>query len=225
MPSHIFTRVGAWEESVATNRRSADVAKKAGNEADEAYHATDYMVYALAAARTRRRGAARDRRGDEGAAAPALPRSSAPYAAAAMPARYAVERGDWAGRGAAAAAGHTYPVRRGDHPLRPRARRRAHGRRRCRRAGRRSSWRRCTRRCSTRRTTTGRPRSRCSASPRPAGSRWRKGSPTRRCKSDARRRRPRGPQREAHRHARPHRAGARAARRHADRVEAARRWR
>src|SRR5437016_8755634 len=27
MPSHIFTRVGAWEESATTNRRSADVAK------------------------------------------------------------------------------------------------------------------------------------------------------------------------------------------------------
>ena len=31
MPSHIFTRVGAWEESIATNRRSAQVAI-AGNE-------------------------------------------------------------------------------------------------------------------------------------------------------------------------------------------------
>ena len=28
MPSHIFTRVGAWAESVATNRRSADVARR-----------------------------------------------------------------------------------------------------------------------------------------------------------------------------------------------------
>ncbi len=45
MPSHIFTRVGAWQESAATNLRSRDVAK-AGNEPDEAYHASDYMVYA-----------------------------------------------------------------------------------------------------------------------------------------------------------------------------------
>src|SRR6184192_4086728 len=45
MPSHIFTRVGAWQESVATNMRSREVAK-AGNEPDEAYHASDYMVYA-----------------------------------------------------------------------------------------------------------------------------------------------------------------------------------
>ena len=45
MPSHIFTRVGAWQESAATNLRSREVAR-AGNEPDEAYHASDYMVYA-----------------------------------------------------------------------------------------------------------------------------------------------------------------------------------
>ena len=45
MPSHIFTRVGAWADSVATNRRSADVART-GREPDEALHAMDYMTYA-----------------------------------------------------------------------------------------------------------------------------------------------------------------------------------
>ncbi len=45
MPSHIFTRVGAWADSAATNRRSADTAKK-GNDKDEQMHALDYMVYA-----------------------------------------------------------------------------------------------------------------------------------------------------------------------------------
>jgi tetratricopeptide (TPR) repeat protein len=45
MPSHIFTRVGAWTESVATNRRSADVARKS-NEPDDALHAMDYLTYA-----------------------------------------------------------------------------------------------------------------------------------------------------------------------------------
>ena len=45
MPSHIFTRVGAWTESLATNRRSADVARK-NNEPDDALHAMDYMTYA-----------------------------------------------------------------------------------------------------------------------------------------------------------------------------------
>src|SRR4029077_4151604 len=38
MPSHIFTRVGAWQESAATNLRSMEVAV-AGNDPDEAYHA------------------------------------------------------------------------------------------------------------------------------------------------------------------------------------------
>src|SRR5438034_1349928 len=45
MPSHIFTRVGAWEDSVATNRRSA-AASKAANEPGSGLHAMDYMVYA-----------------------------------------------------------------------------------------------------------------------------------------------------------------------------------
>ena len=46
MPSHIFTRLGIWEDSVATNRRSAEAARK-GGEPNEAFHATDYAVYAL----------------------------------------------------------------------------------------------------------------------------------------------------------------------------------
>jgi len=46
MPSHIFTRVGEWTESAATNRRSSTVAQK-NNEPDEALHALDYMTYAL----------------------------------------------------------------------------------------------------------------------------------------------------------------------------------
>src|SRR5436190_10954829 len=45
MPSHIFTRVGAWAESAATNRRSADAAKRS-NDPDDALHALDYMTYA-----------------------------------------------------------------------------------------------------------------------------------------------------------------------------------
>ena len=40
-----FTRVGAWEDSMATNQRSAAVAGK-GGEPGEAYHASDYTVYA-----------------------------------------------------------------------------------------------------------------------------------------------------------------------------------
>ena len=45
MPSHIFTRVGAWGDSVTTNRRSADAAQRS-NDPDDALHALDYMTYA-----------------------------------------------------------------------------------------------------------------------------------------------------------------------------------
>ena len=93
MPSHIFTRVGSWQESAATNLRSREVAK-AGNEPDEAYHASDYMVYAdLQLARDAEARRAIDEAMKITGASPA--RFVAPYAMAAMPARYAMERGAW----------------------------------------------------------------------------------------------------------------------------------
>ena len=91
MPSHIFTRVGAWPDSAATNQRSAEAALK-GNEPDEALHATDYRVYAYLQM-------ARDQEArrvvEESATVSGFSRFAGPYAQAAMPARYAVERGDW----------------------------------------------------------------------------------------------------------------------------------
>ena len=45
MPSHTFTRVGFWEDSIATNIASAAAARKA-NSAAETLHALDYQVYA-----------------------------------------------------------------------------------------------------------------------------------------------------------------------------------
>jgi len=93
MPSHIFTRVGAWEESAATNKRSMEVAK-AGGEPDEAYHANDYMVYAYlqlgrdAEARRTVEEAMRVQGSNP-------VRFVAPYAMGAMPARLVVERGLW----------------------------------------------------------------------------------------------------------------------------------
>jgi len=45
MPSHIFTRVGAWDDSITSNLASADAARKANN-VGEALHATDYLAYA-----------------------------------------------------------------------------------------------------------------------------------------------------------------------------------
>jgi tetratricopeptide (TPR) repeat protein len=88
MPSHIFTRVGAWQESVATNKRSASIAK-----ADDRLHAMDYMVYAYLQL---------GRDGDARLVVEEAPRVPGPlttragsYALAAIPARYAIERGAW----------------------------------------------------------------------------------------------------------------------------------
>jgi tetratricopeptide (TPR) repeat protein len=106
MPSHIFTRVGAWEESAATNVRSMAVAK-AGNEPDEAYHAADYMVYAyLQLGRD-----AEARRSIDAAmkVGGASPRFIAPYAMTAMPARYAFERGAWQEAAKLQPSGSSYP--------------------------------------------------------------------------------------------------------------------
>ena len=93
MPSHIFTRVGAWTESAAANRRSATVAEK-GNEPDEALHAMDYMVYAYL--QVARDGDARQTFEEARHVSGANPtRFTGPYALAAIPARYAVERAAW----------------------------------------------------------------------------------------------------------------------------------
>jgi hypothetical protein len=93
MPSHIFTRVGAWEDSVSTNRRSFEVAIK-GGELPEAYHASDYAVYAdLQLARD---AAALSAMADAfKVKPPSASQGAVAYSSAAMPARYALERGDW----------------------------------------------------------------------------------------------------------------------------------
>jgi tetratricopeptide (TPR) repeat protein len=93
MPSHIFTRVGLWNESISTNLRSADAARK-GGDWPEAYHAGDYAVYAYL--QLARDGDARKvmdetlkySYGDS-------PLPAGGYAKAAMPARMALERNDW----------------------------------------------------------------------------------------------------------------------------------
>ncbi len=93
MPSHIFTRVGAWTDSVATNRRSADVAQKS-NEPDGALHAMDYMTYAYL--QLGRDGEARKVLAESvQVTGTDLARPVAPYALSAMPARFALERGAW----------------------------------------------------------------------------------------------------------------------------------
>src|SRR4051812_1245788 len=52
MPSHLFTRVGSWDESIASNLRSAELAaaaeagSKDGEARDQRLHAMDYLEYA-----------------------------------------------------------------------------------------------------------------------------------------------------------------------------------
>src|SRR5215210_2916669 len=57
MPSHTFTRVGAWDESIEANLRSAEAAHRERAVSDE-MHAMDYLVYAYL--QTARDAAARE---------------------------------------------------------------------------------------------------------------------------------------------------------------------
>lgn len=95
MPSHIFTRVGHWRESIASNLSSAKVAKS-DNEPDDQLHAMDYMVYAYLqlAQDDNARNTLVDMRKVTGVNAA---RHTGPFALAASEARYMVERGDWKG--------------------------------------------------------------------------------------------------------------------------------
>src|SRR5918998_1048582 len=100
MASHIFTQVGGWQASVDTNRRAAETAR-ASRDPDDELHATDYMVYAYL--QTARDGAAQAIvEGLDAYAGAAFIRNAGPFALAAIPARYALERGDWAAAAALA---------------------------------------------------------------------------------------------------------------------------
>jgi tetratricopeptide (TPR) repeat protein len=93
MPSHIFTRVGYWKESIASNVESSRVAR-ADNEGGDQLHAMDYLVYAyLQLGQDKEAAAVIDEMNAVGGFAETF--IAGPYALAASPARYAVERGDW----------------------------------------------------------------------------------------------------------------------------------
>jgi hypothetical protein len=95
MPSHIFTRVGYWKESIASNIASARAAKE-GKEPHDQLHAMDYLVYAhLQLAQDREARAVVDEMVD--LKGYNLSIRTGPYAVAASQARYAIERSDWAG--------------------------------------------------------------------------------------------------------------------------------
>jgi hypothetical protein len=93
MPSHIFTRVGYWKESIASNAAAARIAK-AEKEPDDQLHASDYMVYAYLqlGQYQKARSIIDEMNTVTGFNAE---RNTGPFALAASPARYAVERSDW----------------------------------------------------------------------------------------------------------------------------------
>jgi tetratricopeptide (TPR) repeat protein len=94
MPSHIFTRLGMWEDAIKSNSAARVAARQSGDVGEE-LHAMDYLVYAYLQA------------GRDAEAAQVIqqlklmPNLTATdfkvgYAATAIPIRYMVERGSWA---------------------------------------------------------------------------------------------------------------------------------
>jgi len=103
MPSHIYSMVGLWEESIASNAAALEIQP-------DYYHASDFSVYAhLQLAQDAKAKAMIEKslatpdRGDR-------PITFANFTAkAAMPARFPLERGDWAGAAALPSPTSQYP--------------------------------------------------------------------------------------------------------------------
>jgi tetratricopeptide (TPR) repeat protein len=101
MPSHIFVRLGLWDETIATNQRSFDAGLEYARAhqtgvAPEQFHALDYMVYAYL--QEGRDGEARRTvaRAQELKATLTTDQLVANYNRVAMEARVPLERSDWA---------------------------------------------------------------------------------------------------------------------------------
>ena len=93
MPSHIYTLLGMWEESIASNLAAQKAARGQGDKGEE-LHAMDYLAYAYLQLG---RDAEAARVLNELRAMGGLDGSDFKmgYAASAMPARYAIERRQW----------------------------------------------------------------------------------------------------------------------------------
>jgi hypothetical protein len=118
MPSHIFTRLGMWRQSIDSNRaahRAAlDYVHKslgAGGYDQETVHSMDYLEYAYL--QIAQDGPAKDVvdelvgfRQSEGASLPTA------YAVAAIPVRYALERRDWPAAAALSEPAIGFPLER-----------------------------------------------------------------------------------------------------------------
>ena len=100
MPTHIFTRRGYWDKSIEFNRRSADAARKLGQNAGALNghypHALDYMTYAyLQRGQYREAEAVRAQIRSLNGPYSAVQPGAMAFAFAAIPVRYALERQAW----------------------------------------------------------------------------------------------------------------------------------
>lgn len=101
MPSHIYTRLGMWDESIAANRASSAAARDHaarvydGASTMDDLHAMDYLMFAYL--QTARDAEADAVRHDLAAVRNIVPGNdfAAAYALGAIPARYVLERRDW----------------------------------------------------------------------------------------------------------------------------------
>jgi tetratricopeptide (TPR) repeat protein len=93
MPSHIFTRLGLWDDSIESNEAARRVAHEQGDVSEE-LHAMDYLTYAYLQLG---RNAEASKIGDYLRSMSPLPAKNptVAYAATAIPVRLAFERGLW----------------------------------------------------------------------------------------------------------------------------------
>ena len=94
MPSHIFTRLGLWDDSISSNIAARDAARAQGDVGEE-LHAMDYLTYAYLQ-RGRTHDAAREVADLKAMSGLSGTGFKIGYAGNAMPVRLAVETGDWA---------------------------------------------------------------------------------------------------------------------------------
>jgi protein-disulfide isomerase-like protein with CxxC motif len=93
MPSHIFTRLGMWSDSIDSNQAARIAAHEQGDMGEE-LHAMDYLVYAYLQE-------GREREANEVVQQLKQMQSldeddfKVAYASTAMPVRYAIERRQW----------------------------------------------------------------------------------------------------------------------------------
>jgi hypothetical protein len=100
MPSHIFTRLGLWDESISSNINGTTAAKCYAENAgikghwDEEIHGIDYLVYAYL--QQGRDQLAKEQMDYLGSIETVFPMNNKiAYTFAAVPSRYALERKDW----------------------------------------------------------------------------------------------------------------------------------